>query len=122
MKVSEKKLNRNLEKQILRVFYQLIADIKDADEVEKFFQDFLNKASRLRLAKRLTIALLLEKGRSYQEIKKGLNVSSSTVADVYKDLGTSGMQLAIKKVKAEEWAEDWSKKIGGAFQRIFSQK
>jgi len=118
MQISSKKLSRNFEKQIFQVFYQLMADLKDPEEVKIFFKDFLNEASRLRLAKRLMIALYLDKKRSYEEIKDQLNVSSSTVADVYKDLGNPGLQLALKKVKAEEWAEKWSKKISTTLQKI----
>lgn len=118
MQVSSKKLSRNFERQIFQVFYQLIADLKGLEEVKTFFKDFLNEASRLRLAKRLMIALYLDKKRSYEEIKDQLNVSSSTVADVYKDLGNPGLQLALKKVKAEEWADKWSKKISATLQKI----
>lgn len=118
MKISEEKLNRNLQKQVFRVFYQTIADLKTPEEVEIFFKDFVSLQARTALAKKLAVAVYLDKKRSYQNIKKTLKVSSSTVAEVYKKISGPGFQLALRKIKAEEWADDWSKKIGGALQRV----
>ncbi|MBL7150371.1 hypothetical protein ISS86_00390 [Candidatus Microgenomates bacterium] len=122
MQFSEKRLNSNLKKQIFQIFYQTIADLKNTDEAEIFFKDFLSKTARTALAKKLAIAVFLDKKRSYQNIKKTLGVSSSSVAEVYKRLSSPGFQLALKKVKTEEWADDWSKKIGGALKRILPQE
>lgn len=122
MKISEKRLNQNLLKQVLQVFYQTIADLKTPKEAEIFFKDFLSQTARVALAKKLAVAVFLDKKRSYQNIKKTLKVSSSTVAEVYKKLNTGGFQLALRKIKAEEWAEKWSKRIGGALEGIFPKK
>lgn len=118
MKISEEKLNRNLQKQVLEIFYQTIADLKTPEETKVFFIDFISQTSRVALAKKLAVAVYLDKKRSYQNIKRTLKVSSSTVAEVYKKIGSPGFQLALRKIKAEEWANEWSKKIGGALQRI----
>lgn len=118
MQVSGKRLNKNLEKQIFQIFYQTIADLKTPEEAEVFFKDFLSKTARTALAKKLAMVVFLDKRRSYEEIKKTLNVSSSTVAEVYKNLGNPGIQLALKKIKAEEWADKWSKKIGEALGKF----
>lgn len=122
MKISEKKLNQNLKKQVLQVFYQTIADLKTPEETEIFFKDFLSQTARTALAKKLAVAVFLDKKRSYQDIKKALKVSSSTVAEVFKQLGTPGIQLALKKIKADEWADKWSKRIGSTFGRILPKK
>lgn len=122
MQISERKLNRNLEKQIFQIFYQLIADLREPEEVKMFFEDFLNRATRLNLAKKLMIALFLDKKRGYKDIKETLKVSSSTVAEVYKNLGNSGIQLALEKIKAEEWAKKWSERISVALGKILLKK
>ena len=122
MQFSEKKLNKNLQKQIFQVFYQTMADLKKPEEVEIFFKDFLSQTARTALAKKLAVAAFLERRRSYQEIKKTLKVSSSTVSEVYKKLSRPGFQLALKKIKAEEWADKWSKRIGGALGKILPKK
>lgn len=122
MQVSGKKLNRNLERQIFKVFYQLMADLKDPEEARIFFNGFLSDPARLSLAKKLMIALFLDQKRGYQEIKQSLKVSSSTVAEVDKNLADPGIQLALKKIKADIWAEDWSKKISQVLGRILPKK
>ncbi len=122
MKISEKKLNKNLQNQVFQIFYQTIADLKTPEEAEIFFSDFLSETARIALAKRLAVAVFLDKKRSYENIKETLKVSSSTVAEVYKQLSLPGFQLALNKIKAEEWADKWSKKIGGALQRILPKE
>jgi len=122
MKVSSKRITKNLEKQIFQIFYQLIADLQDPQEVKIFFESFLSRPVRLSLAKRLMIALLLDKKKGYQEIKKELKVSSSTVAETYKILHTPGMKMALKKIKADEWAQKWSVRISGLFRRMLSPR
>ncbi len=122
MKVSAKKLNKTLEKQIFQVFYQLIADLREPEEVKKFFQGFFSEPARLSLAKKLMITLFLDKKRGYQEIKQNLKVSSSTIAEVDKNLSNPGIQLALEKIKTDEWAEKWSKKISQALERILPKK
>jgi uncharacterized protein YerC len=122
MQVSEKKLDKNLEKQIFQIFYQTIADLKTLEEVKSFFKDFLSEAARVALAKKLAIAVFLDKNYSYKEIKKTLAVSSSTVAEIDRQLSRRGFRLALKKIKADEWAEKWSIKIGGALQKLLLRK
>lgn len=122
MKISEKKLNQSLKKQVLQVFYQTIADLKTPREAEIFFKDFLSQTAKTALAKKLAVAVFLDKKRSYQNIKETLKVSSSTVAEVYKQLSSPGIQLALKKIKAEEWANKWSKRIGSTFGKILPKK
>lgn len=122
MRITKKRLSKNLETQTQKVFYQLIADLKDEDEADMVLKDFLSRPARLSLAKKLSIALLLDKKRSYQNIKDLLKVSSSTIAEVDGKLGNPGIQLAIRKVKADEWADKWSKKISQALERILPRK
>ena len=63
------------------------------------------------IAKRLSIAYWLKKGRSYTNIKQNLKVSSATIASTQSLLNKTGVLLAIKKIEAEEWASVWAEKI-----------
>ncbi|KKS91620.1 MAG: hypothetical protein UV68_C0065G0004 [Candidatus Collierbacteria bacterium GW2011_GWC2_43_12] len=81
--------------------------------------DLLTEAERMALLKRLGIALYLDKGRSYEDIKNNIKVSSATIATVAESLGNEGWQEIIKRIKAEEWANDWTDKITGGIKRIF---
>lgn len=90
---------------------QAIADMRDAGEVDKFLSDFFNNSEYEAYAKRLAIAYWLKKGRSYNNIKDNLKVSSATIASIQSDMGKSGLKLALKKIEAEEWANQWAEKI-----------
>jgi len=60
----------------------------------------------------LAIAYWLSQGRSYENIKTNLAVSSTTIAAVSALLKKRGLQLALKHIEAEEWAKNWVEKIG----------
>ena len=81
--------------------------------------DILTEGERTAVIKRLGIALYLDKGRNYEDIKNNIKVSSATIATVAENLGNSGWQEVIRRVKAEEWATEWTDKISGKIKRIF---
>ncbi len=121
MQVSNRKLNDALEKQIFSIFYQTLADLKTPEEVDSVISDLLTETEQTALAKRLAIAMFLDKGRSYENIRDTLKVSSATIASVAEQMGNPGMQMALKKIKAEEWADEWAGKISGIFKKIGSK-
>lgn len=63
------------------------------------------------MSKRLAVAYWLKKGRSYENIKQNLKVSSATIASVQENFKKGGFQIVLKKLEAEEWANKWSVKI-----------
>ncbi len=116
MQVSKRIINKTIEKQIFGIFFQVISDLKNPEEVKIFFEDILGKAELTALSKRLAIAHYLDKGRSYQNIRETLKVSSATIASVDKMIKKSpGFKLALKKIEADQWAEKWAGKIEGLF-------
>jgi uncharacterized protein YerC len=122
MQVSKQKLNKTIEKQIYGLLYQLISDVKTPEEAHTLLTDLLSETERQVVAKRLAIALFLDKGRSYDNIKHTLKVSSATIASVQDLMGNPGMQLAVQKVKAEEWADQWAGKISNLVGKILPSK
>lgn len=118
MQSSSKKLNRTIERQIVKMLHQLLIDIKDEKEMKAVLSDLLTETERMAMAKRLAIALYLDKGRSYENIKNNLKVSSATIAVMAEQMGNRGVQMAIKRVKTEEWADRWSKKIAKFLKKI----
>ncbi|OGY19102.1 MAG: hypothetical protein A3F04_01625 [Candidatus Chisholmbacteria bacterium RIFCSPHIGHO2_12_FULL_49_9] len=120
MQISDRKLNAILEQQVFSVFYQTLADLRTPHEVKVVLSDLLTETERVALAKRFAIATFLEKGRSYENIREMLKVSSATVAAVALRMGNPGVQLALTKVKAEEWADQWAKRIRRLFQSFSS--
>ncbi len=111
MRRSKQLLNPSLKNQIQKTLFQVIADLKDIEEIDIFLNDFLTEAELEVFAKRLAVAYWLKKGRSYTNIKNNLKVSSATIADSASNLEKSGIKLALKKIEAEEWANKWTEKI-----------
>ena len=122
MQVSKKKLNSNIKKQIDEIFLKLIVDTDSVNEAKTIFWDLLSETEQQAVVKRLAIAIFLDKGRSYENIKSFLKVSSATIASVNEKMGDPGMVLALQKVKAEEWADDWSKKISSLVGKVLPGK
>lgn len=119
MQVSAQKINRHIETQLFAALYQVLADTRNPQEVAEVLDSLLSPAERTVVAKRLSIAVFLDKGRSYENIKNTLKVSSATIASVQADMGKPGFQLALQKVKTDQWAEAWSKKLGGVWRDLF---
>jgi uncharacterized protein YerC len=122
MQLSKQKLNKSIEKQIYAVFHQLVADLKKPDEVERIFKELLSPVEYQVIAKRLAIAIFLDKGRSYENIKSTLKVSSATIASVQENMGNPGIQQALRKVKADEWADEWAGKISNFMDKLLPSK
>jgi uncharacterized protein YerC len=111
MQVSKKQVSSLLEKQLFRMWYQLVADIKTPEEAEKVLGEVLTETEKTVIIKRLAVAYWLTKKRSYENIKENLKVSSATIASVQQDMKKNGWKLAMQKVLAEEWATKWEAKI-----------
>lgn len=111
MRTSKNKINNILKKEIIRSFIQTLDDLKDHEEKETFLNSFFNSVELETYAKRLAVFYWLKKKRSYQNIKNNLKVSSSTIANLEREINSPGIKLALKKMEAEEWANKWSEKI-----------
>ncbi|MEJ2441396.1 MAG: Trp family transcriptional regulator [Patescibacteria group bacterium] len=111
MRTSDRKLNPSLKRQIIRTLAQTFADFKDLKEVETFLTNFFTDSEVETFAKRLAVAYWLKKGRSYSNIKENLKVSSATIAEISSMIDNPGFSLAVKKIEAEEWANQWATKI-----------
>lgn len=118
MQVSKQKMNATIARQIEEVFFQLITDTKTTEEARLLFSDLLTPTEQQAIYKRLAIALFLDKGRSYENIKQYLKVSSATIASVHEIMGNPGMLLATNKVKADHFANEWSAKIAAWLEKI----
>ncbi|MCX6705532.1 MAG: Trp family transcriptional regulator [Candidatus Woesebacteria bacterium] len=71
----------------------------------------INDSELETFAKRLSIAYWLKKGRSYENIKTNIKVSSATIATIEKLSKKPGFAAGVKKMEAEEWANVWAEKI-----------
>ncbi len=104
-------MNPSLKRQLLRTFAQMIDDIKDPKEIETFLTDFFDEEELEKYVKRISIAYWLKKGRDRENIKRNLQATSKEITDAEKSLKKEGIKLALKKIEAEEWANQWVEKI-----------
>lgn len=118
MQVSKKSIHSNIRKQIYDLLYKVVADLKNPEEAKEFLTSFLGKNEQEAISRRLGIAYLLNKGKTYSYIKKNLMVSSTTVATVAREAKKSqGFKIALEKIKADEWADKWAGKISQMFKK-----
>ncbi|KPJ70424.1 hypothetical protein AMJ51_01950 [Microgenomates bacterium DG_75] len=117
MQVSKRQVNPNLKKQIYQLLYQVLADIRSKKEAKTFLNEVLTEAELEMLAKRLGAAYYLDKGRSYSNIKTNLKLSSATISSVAEQMKKGkGFEIALNKIRAEEWASKWAEKITKGFK------
>ena len=89
----------------------MMDDFKDKKEIEKFLTDFFDEKELETYVKRISIAYWLKKGRDDENIKRNLLASPKEIAEAKKLLKKDGIKLAIKKIEADEWANQWANKI-----------
>lgn len=104
-------MNSSLKRQLLRTFVQMMDDLKDKKEIEKFLTDFFDEDELEKYVKRISIAYWLKKGRDDENIKRNLLATSKEIVEAKKLLKKDGVKLAIKKIEADEWANQWVDKI-----------
>lgn len=116
MQTSSKKLTSQQQQAITEQFVTLLADLRHPDECQVFFSSFLTKTEQSVFTKRLGIIWMLCQGKSYAEIKKRLKVSSATISSIAAQMEESGMKMMVDKLRIDDWAERWTRKIMGFFR------
>lgn len=104
-------VRRDLEEQMFDLFSSTIIAMKDKGELEAFLSDLLSPIEKMMLAKRLSIALMLEKEYTYPVIGKTLRVTPTTIASVSMQLryAGKGYKKIVERILADESFEDfWS--------------
>ena len=104
-------MNPSLKKQLFRTFIQMMDDLKDKKEIEKFLSDFFSEEELETYIKRISIAYWIKKGRDEENIQRNLSATSKEIFEVKKMMKKDGFKLALRKMEAEEWADVWAEKI-----------
>ncbi len=81
-KVSRNKLDKATYDEILRRLAATFAEVRTPGEIAELLDGLFTKTERLMFAKRLAIAVMLERGISYSAISRALRVSSVTIGFV----------------------------------------
>lgn len=118
MKKSTQPMNKKIETQVYKILYQVLGDAKNEVDVEITLKALMTENELSAIAKRLAIAVFLDKRQSYEHIKDVLKVSTATIASVALGMNQKGIQMALAKVKAEEWADVWSIRLSRALEKL----
>ena len=117
MRTSNQKINQILKDELTRTFANLVIDLRTPEDVKAFLKDFFNDSELETFIKRLGVFYWLKKGRSYNNIKENLKVSSATIATAQDSSQKTGIKLAMKLLEADEWANQWADKIKGIIKK-----
>ncbi len=120
MKKSTQPMNKKIEAQVYKILYQVLGDAKNEVDVEITLKALMSENELSAVAKRLAIAVFLDKRQSYEHIKDVLKVSTATIASVAENMNKRGIQMALAKVKAEEWADVWSIRLSRALEKLMN--
>lgn len=104
-------MNPSLKRGLLQTFVQMVEDLKDKKEIGKFLSDFFSEDELETYIKRISIAYWIKKGRDDENIKRNLLATPKEIKIAREMLKKEGVKLAIKKIEAEEWANQWVEKI-----------
>lgn len=123
-KVSNRILDKELEKRIFELFVKTLVELKNPTDVQDFLEDLLSPTEKIMLVKRLSIAILLTKGYTYDAIDDILKVSRPTIMNVSYWLknGKSGYKKAVEKILEGQRKEAFIDKIEEILIRLSPPK
>lgn len=95
------KISKEERYKIIGEFYDIVANLKNKNDVFGFFMGLLTPSEALMFARRIQVAIMLLKEESYDNIKKKLGVGDSTIAAVARWLSgdNDGFKIHIEKHK-----------------------
>lgn len=106
-----KSTNTVLQKQLTKTLAQLISDIDTPQEAQTFLEDFFSNEELEKYTKRLGILYWMRKKRTEENIVTNLKATTAEIKLAKRQTQSQGIQQALKRVEAEEWANVWEKKI-----------
>lgn len=75
-------LNKKIDKKAIEELFELIASLKDSEEVELLFEDLCTVKEVEQMAQRIKAAKLLREGKTYQQVIEECDISSATLSRV----------------------------------------
>jgi uncharacterized protein YerC len=107
-RVSKIKLDKDLEIEIFRQFWNSLAEIDSSLKASDFFTDLLSETEKLMLAKRFAVAVLVSRNKQATEIHNAIHVSYTTIASVssWVKNGKPKTQELLQKISKEKGWEN----------------
>jgi uncharacterized protein YerC len=104
MHISQKKLSRKEEDDLLGNFFGFLKSFHRKKQIEIFCREFFTRTELLTFTKRLNIMILLEQGMGYKEIREKVKVSSASIASVKKILKEKKLKKIVDSHKGTKIA------------------
>jgi len=99
MKLQPRKIDNKKKIQYLDTLYTAVTSLNSREETKNFLRDLLTESERIMLGRRILIAHMLLKEKSYDDIIKELGVGKDTIMRVHYWLNDQSM--GYEKVVAE---------------------
>lgn len=102
--VSKYPISKAVAERMFEIFLKTFVKIKNDQEANQFISDLLTPTEKIMLAKRLTIAYLLERSYDYRTIQNIIKVSTGTISSVNltRLYGSKGYKKLLNKIMNEE--------------------
>ena len=95
-------MNKKLENESTRRFFEAILTLENEEECGKFFEDICTINELLSLSQRFEVAHMLTEKKTYLEISEKTGASTATISRVNRSLiyGNEGYQIAFDRMKS----------------------
>ncbi|OHA02416.1 MAG: hypothetical protein A3H71_02935 [Candidatus Sungbacteria bacterium RIFCSPLOWO2_02_FULL_48_13b] len=102
--ISKYKLSREQIDQLSQSIVDFAFFSKNRTDLQLLFNDLLTVTEKIMLGKRIMIAVLIERGDSYFDIRRRLGVTDSTISSISERLKADGrgLRLAMKRFGRQE--------------------
>lgn len=122
--VSKHFLSAKIQEKITHIFLETIVRLKNKNQAERLLSDLLTPTEKIMLAKRLSIAYLLEKEIDYRTISQTLKVSLTTIARISNTRKVSGEEYRniLKQMIKEEDIQQFFSEIDYKLSTILPPK
>src|SRR3989344_2089095 len=118
--ISKYKLSKDKIDQLSQHIINASFLIRDRRDLNLFFGDLLTTTEKIMLGKRLLIAMMIERGRAYMDIRRMLGVSDPTIAIISEQLKKDGrgFRSAIKQLRRKEKIDAILERFGKALEAL----
>lgn len=107
-RVSKKLLDKDIESQMYKQFWNSLAKIDNPETAYQFFSDLLTETEKVMLAKRFATSILLIRGKSATDIRKSIHLSYTTIGSVaawVKNANPKTRELLKSLSKEKDWGK-----------------
>ena len=120
-RVSQNELSGEIHKRIWKALLKSLSGVKRSEDLEKLLEDLLTPTEKIMLAKRLMIAILIQRQKRSRDICRALKVSKATVNTIRRDIIRSGVgyRIVFKMFAAEPKRSSGSNNILETIERLF---